>query len=416
MPYEGASIVDYLKSIGQPNDYASRSTLAASKGITDYSGSAEQNTNLLNMLRGGGGTGPTPQEAQTQQAQIEQTGQPYQQAQTQNASASTSGGNPETAQDLVDMGYYGYTGWGDDEAIADFNATQGAGKGGPSSGGSGDGTSPDFFSQPDIDFSDLFDTLHAESGITELEAQLSAQTQSFNDAQSKINDNPFLSEASRVGRIQKLQIDFNANSQGTRDDIATKKADIETKLNIQMKEFEINSQQASQNLERFQILLSSGALNNATGEDIANITRATGLSSSMIYSMIEANKNKNVQTSVISWDDGENQGFSIINTQTGEIIKTDTVAQSEPSSTGGGTSTENIKSQFLDEAKTIKGQSVDGTWIGEFPLLVAKYAPFMSLQEIYKLYAQSYLGQKYGTPDESAGDIKEIYDFYRKGE
>ena len=403
MPYEGASIVDYLKSIGQPNDYASRSTLAASKGITDYSGSAEQNTNLLNMLRGGGGTGPTPQEAQTQQAQIEQTGQPYQQAQTQNASASTSGGNPETAQDLVDMGYYGYTGWGDDEAIADFNATQGAGKGGPSSGGSGDGTSPDFFSQPDIDFSDLFDTLHAESGITELEAQLSAQTQSFNDAQSKINDNPFLSEASRVGRIQKLQIDFNANSQGTRDDIATKKADIETKLNIQMKEFEINSQQASQNLERFQILLSSGALNNATGEDIANITRATGLSSSMIYSMIEANKNKNVQTSVISWDDGENQGFSIINTQTGEIIKTDTVAQSEPSSTGGGTATERrevgLQQTQQNAIADIKAGSPLRDIINHYVV-----AGGLTVEEVYRLYNAN---SPYGEAKEDIKDVKE---------
>src|SRR3990167_8424594 len=38
-----------------------------------------------------------------------------------------------TAQQLVNMGYYGYAGWGDAEADADFKATNGAGKGGPSS-------------------------------------------------------------------------------------------------------------------------------------------------------------------------------------------------------------------------------------------------------------------------------------------
>ena len=40
-----------------------------------------------------------------------------------------------TAQQLVNMGYYGYAGWGDAEADADFKATNGAGKGGPSSSG-----------------------------------------------------------------------------------------------------------------------------------------------------------------------------------------------------------------------------------------------------------------------------------------
>jgi hypothetical protein len=50
--YTGVSIVDYLVSIGQPYDYASRTKLAASKGITNYTGTAEQNTQLLNMLRG----------------------------------------------------------------------------------------------------------------------------------------------------------------------------------------------------------------------------------------------------------------------------------------------------------------------------------------------------------------------------
>ena len=45
------SIVDYLKSIGKPSDFASRTALAQQYGITNYSGTAEQNTQLLNTLR-----------------------------------------------------------------------------------------------------------------------------------------------------------------------------------------------------------------------------------------------------------------------------------------------------------------------------------------------------------------------------
>ena len=37
----------------------------------------------------------------------------------------------KSAQDLISKGYYGYTGWGNTEAVADYNATQGIGKGGP---------------------------------------------------------------------------------------------------------------------------------------------------------------------------------------------------------------------------------------------------------------------------------------------
>lgn len=47
------SITDYLKSQGQDSSYAARKKLASQYGIGDYSGTASQNTNLLNSLRGG---------------------------------------------------------------------------------------------------------------------------------------------------------------------------------------------------------------------------------------------------------------------------------------------------------------------------------------------------------------------------
>ena len=49
------SIVDYLKSQGQDSSYASRKKLAEQYGIGGYSGTAAQNTALLNALRGSGG-------------------------------------------------------------------------------------------------------------------------------------------------------------------------------------------------------------------------------------------------------------------------------------------------------------------------------------------------------------------------
>jgi hypothetical protein len=49
--YTGPSIVDYLKSVGQASDFSSRTQLAKQHGITNYTGTAAQNTQLLNLLR-----------------------------------------------------------------------------------------------------------------------------------------------------------------------------------------------------------------------------------------------------------------------------------------------------------------------------------------------------------------------------
>jgi hypothetical protein len=50
--WTGTSIVDYLKSKGLKNDFASRTKLAGQMGIINYNGTAAQNTALLNKLRG----------------------------------------------------------------------------------------------------------------------------------------------------------------------------------------------------------------------------------------------------------------------------------------------------------------------------------------------------------------------------
>ncbi|MDD5178319.1 MAG: hypothetical protein PHT54_03520 [Candidatus Nanoarchaeia archaeon] len=50
--YTGNSIVDYLKSVGQTSDYASRVKLASQYGISNYMGTADQNLQLLGLLRG----------------------------------------------------------------------------------------------------------------------------------------------------------------------------------------------------------------------------------------------------------------------------------------------------------------------------------------------------------------------------
>lgn len=69
------SIVDYLNSQGQASDYSSRAKLAQSKGIANYTGTAEQNTSLLNMLKTP--TPTTPKPTTTTQSMGNQATAPY---------------------------------------------------------------------------------------------------------------------------------------------------------------------------------------------------------------------------------------------------------------------------------------------------------------------------------------------------
>lgn len=230
--------------------------------------------------------------------------------------------------------------------------------GGSSSAGASSGLT---MTQPEtINLPKLYESLYASSGIRDIEAGLSEKTNQYNAAVAKIKDNPYLSEATMTGRISKLDQKFNADAQNIKNDIAMRKADVETKLNLESKQFDINSDVAKQAFSQFQSLLESGALDSAGGEDIANITRSTGLSSSMIQSAINANKAKNVKTSIIEYDDGKNQGFAIIDANTGNIINSQTVAASKPKATGGGGST---KATIVTDMNTDYGKYINNETI-----------------------------------------------------
>jgi hypothetical protein len=336
MAYEGSSIVDYLRSVGQPTDYASRAQLAASKNIGGYVGSAQQNTQLLNILRGGGAVqsspAPQPQVQQSQPSYAQpQAAQSYQPATSQ--SSGTGGFNeaylkskgyndPNVIQNILNnpSSYSIYQ---------DFQRESGAGPSGIDTAG--------LFKQPTIDLPKLYQGLYDTSGIKDIEAQLAAKSQAYTDAVSKIKDNPYLSEATMTGRLSKLQDKFNADTSNINSQIAMKKADIETKLNLETKQFDITSQQAQQAFNQFTGLLSAGALDNVSGEDIANITRATGLNSSMIQSMVAFQKKKNApQPNITTVDDGINQYVVAIDPSTGNVINKQIIAPSVPKSTGGG--------------------------------------------------------------------------------
>lgn len=251
---------------------------------------------------------------------------------------------------------------------------------------SGDTSSGIGFTAPQtINLPQLYEQLYQGSGIRDLEAKLNSQIQSTNDQVAKIKDNPYLSEATMSGRIAKIEAKAASDQKALQDQIATQKADIETKLNLQTKQFDINSQAAQRAFQQYTSLLESGALNNASGEDIANITRATGLSSSMIQSAINAQKQKNVTTSTIQYDDGKNQGFVVINDKTGEIINRQVIGASTKKTTGSGGLTADQKNQAA-KTQIIQEFQKDAQAGYTLSQMFQLYAGLIDANQIYTLY------------------------------
>lgn len=254
------------------------------------------------------------------------------------------------------------------------------GFGASSSPSAGNGAGIGYTAPAPIDLPGLYTTLSKNAGIDTLEQGLHDKAVAYADAQKKINDNPFLSEATRVGRIQKLSTDYNNNIKNDQDLLTMKKQDIQTQLDLQAKQFDINSQSARDALDRFNTLLQTGALDNANGSDIANLTAATGLSSTAILSAVNAQKQKNLQTSVVSYDDGTNQGFAVVNTRTGEIISKQVVAASKPAAASSTATAKADKTATLTEFQ--KDAKAGYTLSQMFQL----YAGLLDPNDIYTYY------------------------------
>jgi hypothetical protein len=265
------------------------------------------------------------------------------------------------------------------------------------------GTGIGFTAPASYDPRSLYNTLLADSGVASLEEQYSANQKAFTEAKGKNNDNPFLSEASRVGREAKLQKLFDERNANLLSEIAMKKADVEMQLNLATQKYEIDSDASKTALSQFNTLLSSGALNNANGQDIANLTAYTGMSSSMIQSAVNANKAKNLNTSTISYDDGTNQGFAVINSDTGEIIKKQVVAASKPTAEQRNGTTLSAAAQKTAAQAAILSYEVDNNAQASLSpeeyvqLLMAKY-PLAGIESSLVQEIRETTGQGYTKP------------------
>lgn len=250
-----------------------------------------------------------------------------------------------------------------------------------------------------LNLPDLYNTLAKNAGISDMEAELTTKETAFNDQTSKINDNPWLSEADRTGRISKLTTDYNNDIKTTQDALTMAKQDIQTQIDLQTKQFDINSATAKAALDEFNTLLSSGALAGATGADIAAITKATGISSTEIQAAINSQTIKDTPTSVTTVDDGTNQYSVVINSKTGAIISKTVLAASKPEKATAGATTLQNQQQYESWVAT---DAANGATLED---IVSNYggAGGLTVDDIYRIYNAN---SKYGPAKETIAQVK----------
>lgn len=206
-------------------------------------------------------------------------------------------------QPTVDFMKY-YQGWDPAAAKQDFQVTQG-----------GDinklmqarGVQP-----ASSGLSGSYQAAYDKAGISGLESQLADKQKALTEAMNNINENPFYSEANRVGRIAKLQQSAQVDISNLVDQINLKRADVQNQMKY-----------AQDSLTQFNALLEMGAASNLGSADIARLAQETGLSTDMITSAINTNKNKNVQ--LVS--DG-NGNYSVVDKNTWSVVKSFSVGGS----------------------------------------------------------------------------------------
>lgn len=414
------ALFDYYKSIGQAlPSVQERAKTYESLGLGSagtYTGLATQNNALESKLRAGS-------------VQNNNVATPP----TINAPAPGGTNPPQPSNNNYDLNAIvdammgkGYNNRAEAEAVAKGDPARFAreylGVSSPGGGSSAGGTPAGGSSS--INLEQKYKDLIAGSGISDIQkqvddknAEIAKLEKEAADQRATIGENPFLSEAALSGRIAKIDKKLKEKTDTLNNEISTlsgqitgKKGEINDQLGLTVQQFNIDKATRSENLQNFNNLLSSKALVNATAADIATLAQQTGLAPSFIQSAIQQSQIKEPQI-ITQTDDNGNVSIISIDKSTGDILKTVSAGKvGKDTSSGGGSTATTVKANFSADADSVTGQSIDGVWVGQFPQLVLKYAPYMSLEEIYKMYLTTTLGKKYGSPKENPADIKALYD------
>jgi len=272
---------------------------------------------------------------------------------------------------------------------------------------------------PSIDLQSVYDQAFktpeidtANVGVSDVQAEIDTAQKAYDEAVAAINDNPLYSAATLTGKVSKLQSKFNADLNRlqnkkamAQDNLAKLRADAEIKVNLAMKQYDINRQEYKDQLDLFNNLLSMGALTNASGSTIAQYAVATGIPTEMIQNIVNKQKRDEIKPQVItSTDDAGNVTVAIIDTYTGEVINKTSLGSIGKADKPTKPTTAENKEMYVNQAKV---DARNGVTLQQ---MLQIYSPnYLSEDEVYSIYnANSVEGQGgYGPAKESPETLKQ---------
>lgn len=226
--------------------------------------------------------------------------------------------------------------------------------------------------QSSIDLQSVYDQYINSDEIKSLESELEQRRRARDEAKGDINDNPFYAEATRVGKIAKLEERAGDDIRTLEATLADRRAEAQTRLNIELQQYNINDRQYQNNLNRLNTLLSSGAIKAASSSDIAELSVATGLSPDMIRSMQDTVGKADVNPHVVtSTDNSGNVTISIVDLNSGEMIANRSLGAVGKASTSSGGSGSFNTSEYVQ-------RQISQNW-GETPAYTPATQPISSL-------------------------------------
>ena len=206
-------------------------------------------------------------------------------------------------------------------------------QGGGGGGGEGLGITPP---QQPFDLQKIYDAAQNNPELVGVKAEYDKKQQELIEAESMINDNPFFSEATRVGRIAKLREKATQELQRLEGVISRFEGDARTKMDIALKQYDINSQEYQKNLQYLNTLISTGAIAGANEADLSQLASMTGISSNMLKSVIaKANQGEPPQIVTSIGEDGALNVIAV-DPRSGNIVNTSRVAGVGKVDGGGG--------------------------------------------------------------------------------
>lgn len=192
----------------------------------------------------------------------------------------------------------------------------------------------------EVKLQQIYDDAINTPEIQGLQTELTTKKEALTTALTGINDNPFYSEATRTGKIDKLNEQAQREIGDIEDQLNMRKADAQLRVNIATQQYNIDDNNYKNNLSKLNLLISSGALLNASSGDIGQIALATGMSTNMVVGMQNQMRRGLVQPQVItSTDDAGNVSVSVVDGATGDIISQNSlgnIGKSKTTSTGDG--------------------------------------------------------------------------------